>query len=240
MSLDTSTSSVVLYSYWRSSCSWRVRIALNLKNIKYQYVAVNLKEGGQYDSGYKSKNSMQQVPTLLIDGQTLTQSVAIMEYLEESRRYSGRRLLPDNPKSRAVVRMITEIINSGIQPVQNFSVMKRIVGIRKEYDSKIDGEQTLKYFAKWGKDTIEPGFVALESLLSRLNNGKGFQYCTDNNNVTMADICLVPQVYNAMRFNVDMSRFPTIQRVYDNCMKLQAFQDSHPSKMVDAPPPSKL
>ena len=92
---------------------------------------------------------MQQAPTLLIDSQILTQSVAIMEYLDESRRYSGHRL-PDNPKSRALVRIITEI-NSGIQPVQNLSVMKRIIGIRKEYES-FDDQQKVKYMFKWGRD----------------------------------------------------------------------------------------
>ena len=240
MSYNSDDNEIVLYSYWRSSCSWRVRIALNLKNIKYKYVAVNLKQGEQLDDKYGSKlNTMQQVPTLLIDNQTLTQSVAIMEYLDESRRYSGHRLLPDDSKSRALVRIITEIINSGIQPVQNLSVMKRIVGIRKEYES-FDDEQKVKYMFKWGKDIIESGFIALEQLLSKLNNGKGFNYCTDDNNVTMADICLVPQVYNANRFGVDMSKFPNIQRINDNCLKLKAFQDAEPSKMIDAIPPSKL
>eukprot|EP00483_Globobulimina_turgida_P001111 UN01113 len=166
---------------------------------------------------------MQQVPTLLIDGQVLTQSVSIIEYLDESRKYSGHRLLPDSVKSRALVRMMTEIINSGIQPVQNLSVMKRIVGIRASYE-KFDNAQKVKYMFKWGKDTIEPGFVALEKLLQKQNNGKGFKYCTDDNNVTMADIVLVPQVYNAIRFGVDMDKFPHIKRINANCMKLDAFK----------------
>ena len=235
-----SDNSITLYSYWRSSCSWRVRIALNLKNIKYKYVAINLKQGDQLENKYiKDLNSMKQIPVLLIDNEKLTQSVAIMEYLDESRRYSGHRLLPDDSKLRSLVRIITEIINSGIQPVQNLSVMKRIVNIRKEYET-FDDEQKVKYMFKWGKDIINDGFKSLELLLSKLNDGKGFNYCTDDNNVTMADICLVPQVYNAKRFGVDMKQFPNINRINDNCMKLKAFQDAHPSKMIDAIPPSKL
>eukprot|EP01084_Bolivina_argentea_P171175 296565_1 len=139
--MSSNNDSVILYSYWRSSCSYRVRIALNLKKINYKkYVAINLKTGAQLDNKYTDVNSMQQVPTLVIDNQILTQSMSIMEYLEESRRYSGSRLLPDDPKQRAKVRAMAEIINSGIQPVQNLSVLKRIIGLRKEYEN-FDDEQ---------------------------------------------------------------------------------------------------
>ena len=113
-----SSNLIVLYSYWRSSCSWRVRIALNLKNIAidYEYLPVDLKKEAQFDNKYSDKlNSMKQVPTLLIDNEILTQSVAMMEYLDESRRYSGHQLLPKDPKSRALVRVITEILSSGVQ-----------------------------------------------------------------------------------------------------------------------------
>eukprot|EP01084_Bolivina_argentea_P303451 523902_1 len=235
----SSDNSIVLYSYWRSSCSWRVRIALQLKNISYKYIAINLKSGAQFDDKYTVKNPMKQLPTLLIDGQTLTQSVAIMEYLEESRTYSGHRLFPDSMHKRALVRMMTEIINSGIQPVQNLNAMKRIIGIRKSYEN-FDDEQKVKYMFKWGKDTIDNGFMALEKMLAKQNGGKGFKYCVDDHNVTMADIVLVPQVYNANRFGVDMDKFPNIKRINDNCMKLDAFKDTHPAKMIDAIPPSKL
>ena len=124
----SSSDPVVLYSYWRSSCSWRVRFALELKRIPYKYVPINIKTGEQFKSTYASQNGMQQVPTLCIDGLTISQSVAIMEYLEESRRFSGHRLLPDNPKSRALVRIMTEIINSGIHfhRFQKHTSMKHI------------------------------------------------------------------------------------------------------------------
>ena len=117
--------------------------------------------------------------------------------------------------------------------------MKRIVGIRKSYED-FDDAQKVKYMFKWGKDTIEEGFAALESLLEKQNNGKGFRYCTDDSNVTMADICLVPQVYNANRFGVDMDKFPNIKRINDNINQLEACKRSHPQNMIDAIPPSKL
>ena len=116
----------ILYNYWRSSASWRVRIALNWKGIEYEYVPIHLlKDGGQqYSEDYKKKNPMARVPALYIDGHTLAESVAILEYLEETRK--ERPLLPSDPIKRAQVRQLVEIVNSGIQPLQNLPVLARV------------------------------------------------------------------------------------------------------------------
>lgn len=207
----------VLYTYWRSSCSWRVRIALNLKGIDFKSIPVHLvKDGGQQlDSDYKSKNPMAEVPTLEIDGISLTQSVAIMEYLEETR--PTKPLLPCDPVARAKVRQISQIIAAGIQPVQNLRVLKKH-GIEHKVD--------------WGQWAINHGFEALEIELTK-TAGK-FSVGDD---VTMADLCLVPQVYNANRFKVDMTKYPTIARIDAALSELPEFKKAHPDNQIDAQPP---
>ncbi|XP_066280112.1 uncharacterized protein [Branchiostoma lanceolatum] len=205
----------LLYSYFRSSCAWRVRIALNLKGIEYDQAAVHLmKDGGQQNSEeYKQKNPMAQVPTLMIDGNKLTQSMAIMEYLEETR--PDPPLLPKDPAARAKVRMIAETVNAGIQPIQNLSVLQKVGDERK---------------MEWGHYWIDRGFTALETALSE-TAGK---YCVGDQ-VTMADLCLVPQLYNATRFKVDLSKFPTITRVCGNLAELEAFKAADYSRQPDTP-----
>lgn len=203
----------VLYSYWRSSCSWRVRIALALKKIDYEYKAVHLvKNGGeQYLSSYKEKNPMAQVPTLEIDGIILTQSMAILEYLNDTRPEPP--ILPKCPLKKAIVREICECIVSGIQPLQNLAVLQKV------------GENKIE----WGHYWIEKNFHALELMLSR-SSGK---YCVGND-VTMADMCLVPQVYNAVeRFKVDLVPFPNIRRINENLSTVEAFKVSHPCIQPD-------
>ncbi|KAL5008607.1 hypothetical protein ScPMuIL_014188 [Solemya velum] len=206
----------VLYSYYRSSCSWRVRIALALKKIDYDYSAVNLiKDGGQqFSEDFKVKNPMCQVPALFIDKVSLTQSVPIMEYLEETRPEPA--ILPKDPIERAKVRMIVETITGGIQPLQNLQVLKKIGDAGK---------------VEWSRHWIDKGFKALEQVL-RETSGK---YCFGDH-VTMADACLVPQVYNAKRFNVDMEQFPIITRINDDLVLLDAFQVSDPAQQPDCPP----
>lgn len=203
----------VLYSYWRSSCSWRVRIALALKKIDYEYKAVHLvKNGGeQYLSSYKEKNPMAQVPTLEIDGIILTQSMAILEYLNDTRPEPP--FLPKCPLKKALVREICECIVSGIQPLQNLAVLQKV------------GENKIE----WGHYWIEKNFHALELMLSR-SSGK---YCVGDD-VTMADMCLVPQVYNAVeRFKVDLTPFPNIKRINEKLGTIEAFKVSHPLLQPD-------
>ncbi|XP_066468200.1 maleylacetoacetate isomerase isoform X1 [Tiliqua scincoides] len=205
----------VLYSYFRSSCSWRVRIALALKGIAYELVPVNLlKDGGQQlTSEFKAVNPMQQVPALRIDGVTLSQSLAIIEYLEETR--PNTRILPQDPKKRAQVRMISDHIASGIQPLQNVTILQQM------------GEKKLE----WAQRCISHGFQALEQILQETAG----RYCVGDE-VSMADLCLVPQVYNAERYKVELAPYPTIIRINKALLELEAFHTSHPSRQPDTPP----
>ncbi|XP_053553343.1 maleylacetoacetate isomerase isoform X1 [Bombina bombina] len=205
----------LLFGYFRSSCSWRVRIALALKGIEYEHRFINLiKDGGQQLSDeYKEVNPMQQVPALRIDGITLSQSLAIIEYLEETR--PNPPLLPKDPKKRAQVRMISDHIASGIQPLQNLSALQRIGNTKDE----------------WAQYFIIRGFQALEKILKDTAG----RYCVGDE-VTMADLCLVPQVANAERFKIDLTPYPTITRINQSLLQLEAFQVSHPSRQPDTPP----
>ncbi|XP_067894338.1 maleylacetoacetate isomerase isoform X2 [Heterodontus francisci] len=157
---------------------------------------------------------MKQVPALSIDGITLSQSLAIIQYLDETQ--PGPRLLPEDAKKRAQVRMISNHITSGIQPLQNLNVLQ-----------KIGDEKKLE----WAQHFIISGFQALENVLQQTAG----RYCVGDE-VTMADLCLVPQVYNAERFKVDLTPFPTIVKINRNLLELEAFKLSHPSCQPDAPP----
>lgn len=214
-------SSPVLYSYFRSSASWRVRIALAYKSIDYEYKAVSLiKDGGQQHlDEYKSVNPMEQVPTLVIDGSTLTQSLPIIEYLEETRP-DKPKLLPSDAVARHQARAIAEMINSGIQPVQNLSVLQHLAKITNDDSQK----------SSWGLYWIEKGLKAVEQAL-QTTAGK---YCVGND-VTIADLALVPQVYNAKRFKVEMSQFPTITRIVEELVTLDAFKAADPTAQPDCP-----
>ncbi|XP_047481167.1 probable maleylacetoacetate isomerase 2 isoform X2 [Penaeus chinensis] len=202
----------ILYSYFRSSCSWRVRIALAHKGVDYEYRAINLLKQEQVSDEYKKLNPLGQVPALIVNENTLTQSISILEYLEEA--YPQKPLLPKDLFKRAKVREVCEIIGSGIQPLQNLSVLQKI------------GETKME----WGHFYIQKGFVALEQVLAE-SAGK---YCVGDE-VTIADCCLIPQVYNANRFKVDMAAFPVISRVHDALMSLDAFKAAHPSQQPDCP-----
>ncbi|KAK3563045.1 hypothetical protein QTP86_014561 [Hemibagrus guttatus] len=224
----------VLHGYFRSSCSWRVRIAFALKGIEYDQVSVNLvKDGGQQckvkpmcfivcrcniaslpqlTDQYKTINPMQQVPAVRIDGITLSQSLAIIQYIDETRPRPP--LLPADIQQRAQVRMISDLIASGIQPLQNIYVLQKA------------GEEKLQ----WAQHFINKGFKALESILKQTSG----TYCVGNE-ISMADICLVPQVYNAERYKVDLDQYPTIKRINQTLMELEAFKVSHPSCQPDTP-----
>ncbi|KAM3870869.1 maleylacetoacetate isomerase isoform 2-T2 [Diretmus argenteus] len=204
----------VLHGYFRSSCSWRVRIAFALKGIEYDQVPVNLiKDGGQQlTDQYKALNPMQQVPAVEIDGITLSQSLAVIQYVEETR--PGPKLLPTDPKKRAQVRMICDLIVSGIQPLQNLYVIQKI-GAEK---------------VQWAQHFIDRGFQALEPILKETAGA----YCVGDE-ISMADICLVPQVYNAERFKVDVGQYPTIKRLNQALLEIEAFKVSHPCCQPDTP-----
>jgi len=206
-----------LYSYFRSSCSWRVRAALLYKNIDYEYRAVSVKPGDdqQFTDEFMRLNPRDMIPVLLIDGEVLTESMAILEYLEETRPDSGKgHILPKDPKLRAKAREICMIIISGIQPMQNLRVLD-------ELPNEVDKGQ-------WARTCIEKGFDALEKVLAK-TAGK---YAVGDT-ITMADFCIPPQVYNAKRFDVDMSKYPTIARLDHTLLQLDEFKLSHPNHQPD-------
>eukprot|EP00455_Lapot_gusevi_P006838 TRINITY_DN1293_c0_g1_i3.p2 TRINITY_DN1293_c0_g1~~TRINITY_DN1293_c0_g1_i3.p2 ORF type:complete len:221 (+),score=73.69 TRINITY_DN1293_c0_g1_i3:64-726(+) len=207
---------VVLYSYWRSSCSWRVRIALNLKNIPYRYEAVHLVRGEQLADQYTQLNSMKELPTLVIDGHTLGQSRAIIEYLDETRPEVS--LLPQDPYLRAKARQLAEIISSDTQPVQNLRVLNKAGGS--------DNEKK----AEWAKHFITLGLQGFEAEVSKTAG----TYCVGDA-ITVADLCLVPQLYNARRFGVDLSAFPTSLRIEQQLQSHPAFQAAYPTQQPDCP-----
>jgi maleylpyruvate isomerase len=212
-----------LYSYWRSSCSWRVRIALNLKGLAYTYEAVHLlKDGGQQNSeAYRAVNPMRTVPMLEFEEggmvRRLSQSLAILEYLEE--RYRTPALLPEEPLPRARVRMLSEMVNSGIQPLQNLTVLQWVKGELKGDDKA--------FAAHWNAR----GLTALEAAVKETAG----TYCVGDT-VSLADICLVPQLYGARRFGVDLTPYPTLTRIEAACERLPAFQAAHPDRQPDAAP----
>eukprot|EP01095_Lingulamoeba_sp_RSL-Kostka_P000254 TRINITY_DN1038_c0_g2_i1.p1 TRINITY_DN1038_c0_g2~~TRINITY_DN1038_c0_g2_i1.p1 ORF type:complete len:228 (-),score=84.07 TRINITY_DN1038_c0_g2_i1:81-764(-) len=213
----------ILYSYWRSSCSWRVRIALELKNIDYQYKAVHLvKNGGeQHSDEFKAINPSEMIPALVLpyseneEKTVITQSVAILEYLEEQTDLgNGLKLLPEDPVERATVRKLVNAVASDIQPVQNLRILQKIGSEGK---------------MEWGKHWITVGFNALESLLKNTSGTYSF-----GDSITLADVCLIPQIYNANRFGVDMDAYPTINKIEENLKDNECFQRAHPSEQPDA------
>lgn len=215
--------SLHLHGYWRSSATYRVRIAMNLKQLKYQYHPVHLVQDGgqQYSQDYTTLNPSQLVPTFVDDDEDifLNQSLAIIEYLDE--RYPDPvRLLPSHKLDRARVRALTLDVACDIQPLANLRVLNQLTS---SFESDVDGRNS------WSRHWIEKGFAAIEK---RLNNTAA-DYCFGFD-VSMADVFLVPQVYNAIRFGVDMDKFPVIKRVNENCNELQAFIDALPENQPDA------
>ena len=213
-----------LYTYWRSSAAYRLRIALNLKGIAYDDHYVNmLRDGGeQLKEEYLRINSQKLVPALETDeNETLTQSMAIMEYLDESYPETPA-LLPESTLGRARVRALSQAIACEIHPLNNLRVLKYLVN-----ELGVSEEQKTAWYHHW----ISEGFTALEAMLSKSNETG--QYC-HGNTPGLADACLIPQLYNAHRFNVDMNAFPTIKRIEEACLELKAFQDARPELQGDA------
>lgn len=209
----------VLYNYFRSSTSFRARIALNLKNVPFTYRAVNLLKGEHHSPEYRELNPMGGVPTLAHAGRLIPDSFAIIEYLEEI--IPQPALLPPDPYLRARIKQVCEIINSSIHPMGNLKLLQYL-----ERQHGYTQEQKEAWVQHWAAQGLE----ALEKNLSPFAG----TYCF-NNQVTMADIFLVPQVVTCLRFKVDMSRYPLIMKVYDNCLKLEAFAKAHPFHQIDTP-----
>ncbi len=213
-----------LYTYWRSSAAYRVRIALNLKGLSSEMAFVHLvKEGGeQLQEAYQAINPHGLVPSLeLDDKQVITQSMAIMEYLDET--YSGARLLPGSPLERARVRSIAQSIACDIHPLNNLRVLKYITG-----EWGVTEEQRTLWYQHW----ICSGFESLERQLSEGHQTGDFCHGDEPG---LADACLIPQIYNARRFSVAMDDYPVIQRIGKNCEALEPFQKAVPEAQEDAP-----
>jgi len=209
-----------LFGYYRSSAAYRVRIALNLKGMQVDHRFVHLRKGEQSSPEYGALNPQGLVP-LVIDGpNVLTQSLAIIEYLEEIQPEPA--LLPKTPLERARVRSIAQAIASDIHPLNNLRVLRYLVG-----PLKVSDEAKNEWYRHW----VVEGLTALERSLT-LAAGSG-AFC-HGDKPTLADVCLVPQVYNAERADIDLSPFPRITAIVAACRELRAFQDADPAKQKDA------
>lgn len=208
-----------LYTYFRSSAAYRVRIALNLKNLSAEHEVVWLTKGEQSADAYTRMNPHGLVPTLVENGQELGQSLAILEYLDE--QHPQPPLLPADPVQRAQVRAMALLIACDIHPVNNLRILKYLKSELGHSQDEVD---------TWYRHWCDLGLAGLEADVSRRNPGK---FCFGDS-VTMADICLVPQVFNANRFNVDMSQYPNLARINDTCLQLTAFDKAQPMKQPEA------
>jgi len=212
-----------LYNYWRSSASHRVRIALELKGLKYEYVPVHLGQNGgaQFSPAYRALNPQSRVPALETPTAVLTQSMAILEWLEET--YPEPPLLPAEPRERARARAVALILVADVQPLQNLSVTRYL-----QDTLHLDAAALQAWLNEW----IGRGLAALEELLGQ--EPRSGDFCLGAR-PTLADACLVPQCASARRFGVDPGRFPRIARIDAACSAMPAFQRAAPAQQPDAP-----
>ncbi|MEO7935186.1 MAG: maleylacetoacetate isomerase [Dokdonella sp.] len=216
--------SIKLYSYWRSSAAYRVRIALNLKQLDHEIIPVHLvNDGGeQHREEYRALNPQASVPTLLDGSRVYRQSMAIIEYIDEA--YPATvALLPSTARERARVRALAQVVACDIHPLNNLRVMQFL---ERDFSSPQVERQ------RWTQHWIVEGFRALEAMLD--DSASTGLYC-DGDAPTLADLCLIPQVYNARRFDVDMAAFPVIARIEQQCLSLPAFDAARPENQPDAP-----
>jgi maleylacetoacetate isomerase/maleylpyruvate isomerase len=211
---------VKLYTYFRSSAAFRVRIALNLKGLTYQPVFVHLAKGEHRQPDYAKVNPQALLPTLeLDDGTRLTQSLAIIEWLDE--KHPTPALLPKEALARARVRSLAYLVASEIHPLNNLRVLQHLKRALGQTQEQIDN---------WYRHWIADGLAKLEAELARPGPGK---FC-HGDAPSLADCCLVPQIFNAKRYNSDLAAYPLTMRAFENCMKLEAFDRAQPAKQPDA------
>ena len=211
---------MILYDYFRSSAAYRVRIALNLKGLAYEQKPVSLAQDEHKTKTYKQVNPQGLVPAIELDDNTvLTQSMAICEYLDEI--HPQPALLPTDSKERARVRGLAGLVACDIHPVNNLRVLKYLTG-----ELGISEEAKIKWYRHW----VTEGFVGMEAMLQSPKTGA---FC-HGDEPTLADVYLVPQVFNARRFECDLSPYPTLSRIADRCNQLPAFASAHPDKQPDA------
>jgi maleylacetoacetate isomerase len=210
-----------LYSYWRSSASHRVRIALQLKGLDFEYAPVHLVAGGgeQYSAAYRALNPQSRVPSLETPGGVLTQSMAIMEWLEET--YPEPPLLPRDPLQRARARAMAQLMVADVQPLQNTSVTRYLQEKLQQGEAAVED---------WRRHWVARGLAALEDMLSR---GPAGDWCVGTH-ATLADACLLPQCASARRFGIDIVAYPRIARIEKACNANAAFQRAAPEVQPDA------
>lgn len=210
-----------LYGYWRSSSSWRVRIGLELKGLDWEYRAVNLQAKEQWSEAHRARSPLGQVPVLEVEdggrALRLVQSMAILEWLDE--RFPRPPLLPSDPEGRARVRALAEHVNSGIQPLQNAIVLRTL-------REKVPGWER-----EWARTFIARG---LEGLERAVRDGGAGRFC-HGDEPGLADCYLVPQMYNARRYGVDVAPYEALRRIEEACSALAPFQAAHPDRQPDAP-----
>lgn len=211
---------IQLYNYFRSSASYRVRIALHYKGLEFIYKPIHLIENGgqQYSPEYKKLNPSSEVPALAHDGQVICQSVAIIEYLDEV--FPNPALYPKEPGLKARTRQLCEIINC-VQPMQNLRTLKYL-----ETGFLLPEEQKINWLNQW----IPMAFQAFEENLKHLSG----KYCIGDH-VTAADLFLIPQIFAVQRYNIDTSKYPLINKVNNNCLELECFKKAHPFSQPDTP-----
>ena len=209
-----------LYGFSRSSAAFRVRIALNLKGIAWEHINISLPDGDQFDDSYKTLNPQGRVPTLIDGDNVLYQSMAILEYLEET--HPEPAFLPSDPVGRARVRGLADIIACDIHPLNNLAVLK--------FMSREMGADKDAVNVTWYQHWIYEGFHALEAHLAADSETGTFAH---GDAPGLVDICIVPQVFNAQRYECDLSPYPRLMGIFAECMKLEAFSNAQPSKQPD-------
>jgi len=218
---------VKLYTYFRSSAAFRVRIALNLKGLAYEPVFVHLPKGEHRRPEYAAVDPQSLLPTLVDGERALSQSLAIIEYLDETR--PGPRLLPVDAAGRARVRSLSLLIACEIHPLNNLRTLQHLKRALGQNEDQISA---------WYRHWIADGFAKLEADLDRSDggghSGGGSGRFCHGDAPTMADCCLVPQVFNAKRYDSDLAPYPKLMRIFDACMQLEAFDRAQPSKQPDA------
>jgi maleylacetoacetate isomerase len=207
---------MILYDYFRSTASYRVRIALNLKKVSYEKISIHLTEDGgqQHSKVYRQLNPQELVPSLKNDRGILTQSLAIIDYLDET--IPNPPLLPKDPFDRATVRSLALVVACDIHPLNNLRVLNFL---KTEFQAQ--ETQVTQWYHHW----LKVGFDAFETTLQNLDCSAGFCF---GNTVSLADLCLIPQVFNAHRFHFLMDDYPLINQINAHCLTLKAFQEASP------------
>lgn len=210
---------IILYNYFRSSTSYRVRIALELKSIAYEYKPIHLLKNEQRSEEYLKLNPLGGVPTLIHNGKAISESLAILEYLEEV--FPDFSLLPEDPYMQAKVRQFCETINAFTHPMSNLKTLKYL---EEKFQLTQEGKEA------WIQHWTAQGLQTLEALAKEFSG----HFCFGDD-ITFADLLLVPQLFSAARFKVDLSPYPVLLNINQHCLEIPAFKKAHPHRQIDTP-----